>query len=514
MVNYAHYLYFGVLPNTFSINFLITNTTYTISLIKDSFNIVHLIILLCLILFFMIFLELYHKKIAPPKNKKGIVVTSFFFILLFFVINNNLKMNSKPFTNLSTTLFNFIYYTREYFGETIKLKRKMFTNRLPDIKEEEKTPAKINFLLFVSESVRDGSTYPKKIYKKINPFVNKLELENKILRFKNYYANSNSTLNCFYSITSGDMKKSNPKSILYYDYLKAYKDIKTFYITSQSTHMSYLNKFYRKNLDNLVSRESFDFEEFNDRGINDFEVVNYFESYIDTLSSNFAGIIQFNNTHYPYRISNKQNKIIKESNFEFENYLNTIYEQDIVIKKYFQILKKNNLLDSTIIIFISDHGEAFGEHNSSGHLSSLFNEQTKVPFWIYVPEKMKDLRLNTKLNQNIYSSHLDILPTVMDIFDISSDKIKTLPEGYSILKPLPPNRIIPMKGEDMVPCYGYIYNNFKYINTGKTQGNKILAFNLLKDPEEKNNLFFTFSSVEQRKIKNTLDSLKTAYHIK
>ncbi|MFA8342389.1 MAG: LTA synthase family protein [Rhodothermaceae bacterium] len=515
LANYSHYYYFGVLPNNISVNFLMTNTTYAFSLILDSFHFIHFIGLLFFIALFLILLQLYHKKIAPPGNKKKVAFLFSFCVLLLFVSNNNIKIDSRPFTNLSTTLVNFANYTYKSLGGKVEIKREMFTKRIPEIKvEEKKEPAKINFLLFVSESVRDGSTYSEEVYKKINPFVNKLTQSNKIIRFKNYYANSNSTLKCLYSITSGRIGNYCPRTVLYYDYLKASKDIRTFFITSQTIHYSNMDKFYGENIDLMTSRKDFDQEEFSDTGVNDFEVLDYFKTYIDTLTSNFAGIIQFNNTHYPYKTTDPKNNIIKGDNSLFESYLNTIYEQDQIVKKYFEVLKNKNLLDSTIIIFISDHGESFNEHNISFHNNSLYNEQTKVPFWIYIPEKMKNLHQKAQLNQNNYFSHLDIFPTVLDIFDITPDKSKSLTEGISIFRKIPEERMIPLKGEDMVPCYGYIRNNLKYVNMGRTKGNEMLVFNLSDDPKEKKNIYSGFSTKKQTKIKNTLDSLKTFYKIK
>jgi arylsulfatase A-like enzyme len=38
--------------------------------------------------------------------------------------------------------------------------------------------------------------------------------------------------------------------------------------------------------------------------------------------------------------------------------------------------------DDTVVIFLSDHGEQFREHGGLYHLSSLFEEQVRVPGWI------------------------------------------------------------------------------------------------------------------------------------
>ncbi len=39
----------------------------------------------------------------------------------------------------------------------------------------------------------------------------------------------------------------------------------------------------------------------------------------------------------------------------------------------------------TIIVFTSDHGEAFREHGQFGHTGAVLDEEIHVPFWIDAP---------------------------------------------------------------------------------------------------------------------------------
>jgi hypothetical protein len=48
-------------------------------------------------------------------------------------------------------------------------------------------------------------------------------------------------------------------------------------------------------------------------------------------------------------------------------------------------LKRRELWDSTILVVIADHGEAFGDHGNYTHGSSLYDEQARVPLIIRVP---------------------------------------------------------------------------------------------------------------------------------
>ena len=58
---------------------------------------------------------------------------------------------------------------------------------------------------------------------------------------------------------------------------------------------------------------------------------------------------------------------------------------DVQVGKVLDHLRKTGLWDRTVIVFNSDHGEAFGEHEIRYHGSSLHDEQIRVPLIIRVP---------------------------------------------------------------------------------------------------------------------------------
>ena len=71
------------------------------------------------------------------------------------------------------------------------------------------------------------------------------------------------------------------------------------------------------------------------------------------------------------------------------------------------ILKKNNLLDKTIIVITSDHGEEFKEHGGLLHGETLYEEMVKVPLIIYLPGKKSGKRISSQV------SIIDIMPTIL-----------------------------------------------------------------------------------------------------
>ena len=90
-------------------------------------------------------------------------------------------------------------------------------------------------------------------------------------------------------------------------------------------------------------------------------------------------------------------------------YFNTIQDEDnhmLVLLKY---LEKAGLLNNSIVIYTSDHGEMQGEHGLKGKGGNIYENNIHVPLIIYHPE-MKGGRHCYNL-----TSHLDLAPTFVDI---------------------------------------------------------------------------------------------------
>ena len=92
---------------------------------------------------------------------------------------------------------------------------------------------------------------------------------------------------------------------------------------------------------------------------------------------------------------------------------NNIFILDIQVKEIIDQLKEDNVLDDTIIIFTSDHGDGLPRYKRE-----LFDTGINVPFVIFVPKKYSSWR---KPGEKIYDlvSFLDIAPTVLDLAGIS-----------------------------------------------------------------------------------------------
>lgn len=83
---------------------------------------------------------------------------------------------------------------------------------------------------------------------------------------------------------------------------------------------------------------------------------------------------------------------------EANRYLRMLYEAQIrradnALASILETLERIDQRDNTVIVFISDHGEAFGEHGMFFHGNSLHIEELQVPLLIQVPNQRRSVRV-------------------------------------------------------------------------------------------------------------------------
>ncbi|HPQ68645.1 MAG TPA: sulfatase [bacterium] len=77
----------------------------------------------------------------------------------------------------------------------------------------------------------------------------------------------------------------------------------------------------------------------------------------------------------------------------------------------FNHLWNSSVLNNTIVIITSDHGESFGENNEIGHGSALYSQQIHVPLIIRFPPRIPG---GTRSNRLVEAS-TQLLPTILDL---------------------------------------------------------------------------------------------------
>ena len=93
-----------------------------------------------------------------------------------------------------------------------------------------------------------------------------------------------------------------------------------------------------------------------------------------------------------------------------DSYDNAIHWVDSLLGILFRELDAMGLRDRTLIVFASDHGEAFGEHDGEGHARNVYGEVTQTPLILGLP-----FRLEPGIVVEARSENVDLWPTVLDL---------------------------------------------------------------------------------------------------
>jgi membrane-anchored protein YejM (alkaline phosphatase superfamily) len=101
-------------------------------------------------------------------------------------------------------------------------------------------------------------------------------------------------------------------------------------------------------------------------------------------------------------------------------YINSCHHLDSQYGRIIRHLETSGLLDSTIVIITSDHGEEFMEKGYWGHNSSYVEEQIRSPLVVWAPGQ--STRKVTGM-----TSHLDLPATVMTLLGVTNP-----PQDYSL----------------------------------------------------------------------------------
>lgn len=102
---------------------------------------------------------------------------------------------------------------------------------------------------------------------------------------------------------------------------------------------------------------------------------------------------------------------------------------DALIEKMFHFLKANDLLQDTLVIVASDHGEAFGEHGDILHSTEPYEELIRVPLLVYPSESLgwPTRRVQTPVEL------VDLVPTLIELFGLRNPGAL---DGQSVLSTL------------------------------------------------------------------------------
>ena len=252
----------------------------------------------------------------------------------------------------------------------------------------------------------------------------------------------------------------------------------------------------------------------------------------ENAKSDFFLLIHSYSTHIPYQyyeskkdweeakseflknIQSGERRLINQCKNEYINAINKMSE--VELSSIVQTLKDVDEWGKTCFIFMSDHGESWGDDYEDRsvitglwhlHGNFLYDSTIKIPLILKIPNYNKK-----KCNSLVRS--VDIVPTILDYFAFDENYHT---DGKSLLEIIKDENsendeaIISTSDRGQVHRIAIRCNTFKMIYSLKSDEYEF--YNLLKDPAETKNIFSGSSDIEQnlcRKIDIIRQDLETS----
>ena len=196
-------------------------------------------------------------------------------------------------------------------------------------------------------------------------------------------------------------------------------------------------------------------------------------------------------THAPYEVPFEDTSKLghMERYYKSQEYMNE------KMKEFLDKLEKENILENSIVVFTSDHGEGFGRKVGNFiHPNYLWDENLHVPFLIYI-KGVTDTAPKTITNP---TTVLDVAPTMAALAGIEPEKSWN---GNNMFE----GKTSPV----------FIYTRAMNLHSGILDGNRKFFFNhvtgknyyfdLKNDPLENNNLADTLDSSKLKQLRKYIE---------
>lgn len=364
---------------------------------------------------------------------------------------------------------------------------------------------KVNVLVILNESLRRQNMQLFGHTRETTPKMVSFAAEHpaNFFAFPKAYTNSTTTLLSVPSILTGisplQSAEFRSKAPLPWQWAEA-AGMRSFYFSSHDLSWCKMRAFLTTPPPEVFwDREVCEHPIYRDLGIDDHFTVEAAIKHLNALSDSpkpFFGVVHLNTNHYPYNTRDTY-KLWKGTNQDL--YDNTILETDAHAGRLIDALSAAGRLDDTVILFASDHGEAFNEHGYIAHFYCHYVETVSVPLWIYLPPallaKRDTVALRSNLNEPV--QNLDIMPTLLDClgaWDLPETETLRRPMlGQSLLRPLARKRTLWITNTDEVMHsvigLSSITRSMHYMIRTSSIPAKEDLYDLSADPGEKNNLW-------------------------
>ncbi len=128
----------------------------------------------------------------------------------------------------------------------------------------------------------------------------------------------------------------------------------------------------------------------------------------DRSGAPFFSVFWTMQTHFPYFLTEAPAEF-GSGNSDMNRYLSALRETDRALGELLAAMARQQVLDSTLVVVVGDHGEAFGQHGHYVHGVDLYEEE------IHVPLMLINRRLFHGETDSTLGGMIDVAPTILDL---------------------------------------------------------------------------------------------------
>jgi arylsulfatase A-like enzyme len=129
----------------------------------------------------------------------------------------------------------------------------------------------------------------------------------------------------------------------------------------------------------------------------------------------FFAFLNVLDAHYPYAAPEPYASMFTDEG-SANQYRGAIRYVDEQVNLILRDLDRRGILQNTVVVITSDHGEHFGEHGQWGHANSLYKQVLHVPLIVIYPSAVPQ---GARLSRQV--SGRDIPATVLDLLGVPQD---------------------------------------------------------------------------------------------
>ncbi len=171
------------------------------------------------------------------------------------------------------------------------------------------------------------------------------------------------------------------------------------------------------------------------------------------------------------------------SRHQAQPYDGEIAYMDACLGEFFQKLQASGILDKTLVVVCSDHGEALGEHGEPTHGVFLYEASTHVVLMIHLPGQTSARRVAEDVGL------VDVAPTVRALLGLPKQESDGVPLAPALngapqqRGPVYVESLESLNSYGWAPLYAAVENHSKYILAPRPE-----FYRLDSDPKEISNL--------------------------